>query len=228
MYSDHDLRVISSVSFSYLISIYSSCILCSNIIQALVLAKVEIAQSQYELENMKYMVKSGETDPTRGISAMWGSIGARGRSYLFEDKCKGVDPSSGQAEENGQQDQELAVGGGHSSQQPSEPGVAVISMQAGAENEEYPCSAVADPTPSRWSLWKGGKKNVNKSTAKFDETSSGESSHTAFTITVSETNTDDFVTTDDFDSTSDTVSSAEGESSPPKAQAKGRWGGLWA
>jgi hypothetical protein len=97
--------------------------------QALVLAKVELAQSQYELENMKYLMKSGERDPSRGISAMWGSIGARGRSLLFEaEELEDADAGAG-----------AEAGGGQ-------------GIDAIPEEDPFPAEVVVEP-PRRWSLW---------------------------------------------------------------------------
>ena len=167
---------------------------------------MEIAQSQYELENMKYMVKNGEKDPSRGISALWGSIGARGRSYLFEEKETDADTSV-QAYEGG--DCDNSEWGGNEETQ---------------HNQEDPFSS-SEP-PRRWSLWNGGERAVCKS-------NTGIAALSRDTVYAPATNTETKTTISDDSLTNasgiSTIASSDGDDIEPtstKSLPRNRWG-LW-
>lgn len=119
------------------------------------MAKVEVAQLQYELENMRYIMKSGNV-ASRGIAAMWGSIGSRGRSFLLEDKTKEVEDVA-DAELQGIEDDK------HEAKTDDQGNVVTFE---GEETAQAPPSWV-------WSLW-GGKETTERiSKRESMKTSSG-------------------------------------------------------
>lgn len=109
---------------------------------------MEIAQSQYELENMKYLMKSGEKDPKRGIASVFGSIGSRGRSFLFEEKHK--------VTEGEDEDKDFDCGAAEDSFETAP--VAIAETIAEGERSK---ATPADPPGRRWGLsWKSAIKSA--------------------------------------------------------------------